>query len=330
MGDLKKTHIGRYEIVRRLRGGSVSNNYEARDPTLSGPESVVYLRQLVPHFVQADPELVTSFLLDARAAAALRHPNIIRVLDHGRVDDDCIVATEWVDGVDVHEMRQAIRWREGEWFPVPAAVDFVIGVARAVHAIGTHEDESGAPNGFLCRTTLVHAVRLTFEGDVKTSVLGWQGRVYPTNPGGILGPKISYLSPEMVGGQTLDLRSDVYLLGILLFWMLTGKNPANGESDFETLERTRTGRLLFALKLKPELDVELVRILERALALSRDDRYPTAEELALALERWRRERDPRFLFDGRRLLLAWLFPEKLAARSLSTELPPEFLSWVNR
>ncbi|WP_257455147.1 serine/threonine protein kinase [Archangium lipolyticum] len=285
MSDIQTTRFGRYELLERLNVGELSMGYRARDTAASGATRDVFIKRVHDYNAEV-PAFVEMFLDAARIAVDLSHDNLVRVLDFGRVAGEYFLALEWVDGHSLCHVRNRARARGQKWLPAPIAVGIAIEICRGMHYLHTRLDARGVPLGFVRQHLYRGNVLVSFEGEVKISHFGIDRRVWPPDEGRLRG-KVVYFSPEQVLGQVLDARSDVYVVGVVLYQMLCGGLPFGvGESEFERLSHAVEGRLVPAREFNPSLDETLLAILQRTLARARDDRYPTAEALQQALSDW--------------------------------------------
>src|ERR1700732_3856389 len=222
--------LGSYEIVSSLGAGGMGEVYRARDENL-GREVAI---KVLPRELASDPDRLRRFEQEARAAAALNHPNILAVYGFSTTEDQApYLVTELLQGQTLRE-----RLQQGE-IPVRKAVEFALQAARglaAAHDRGIVHRDLKPENLFLTRDGIVKILdfglaKLTVpEAASQTSV----ATASFTAGGGGLGPAV-YMSPEQVRGQVVDHRSDIFSLGAILYEMLSGKRAFEGKTAADTM-----------------------------------------------------------------------------------------------
>lgn len=271
--------VSHYEILEKLGGGGMGVVYKARDLRL---ERIVALKFLPPH-LSTDEEAKERFLIEAQAAAALDHPNICTIHEIGETrDGQLFIAMPCYEG-------ETLKQRIGQGpLPVEEALSITTQVARGLaraHERGiTHRDIKPAN------------LMLTAEGNVKIVDFGIAKLtdVSLTRPGATPGT-VAYMSPEQARGETVNGQTDLWSLGVVLYEMLTGERPFRGAQDQVVLHAVLNSEPAPVTAVRPELPPALERVVGRALARGKADRYSTAHDLIADLERVRateKERRP--------------------------------------
>jgi eukaryotic-like serine/threonine-protein kinase len=275
--------LGSYEIVSSLGAGGMGEVYRARDESL-GREVAI---KVLPKELASDPDRLRRFEQEARAAAALNHPNILAVYGFSTTEEHApYLVTELLQGQTLRE-----RLQQGE-IPVRKAVEFALQAARglaAAHDRGIVHRDLKPENLFLTRDGVVKildfglAKLIVPEATSKTSV----ATASFTEVGVVLGTA-GYMSPEQVRGQVVDHRSDIFSLGAILYEMLSGKRAFEGKTAADTMsailkeepaEPSASGRLPPALG----------RMVDRCLEKDPAERFQSARDLAFNLELLSRE-----------------------------------------
>ncbi len=267
---------GRYKIEARLGEGALSTVYAATHELI---EKRVALKVLKQDFV-ADEEIVERFLREAKAASRLSHENIISLSDFGKVPSGApFFVMELLDGRILSD-----RLYEGKGMPIPEALRLITEIGRglaAAHQHGVvHRDLKPDNIGLVRDEDGTEHVKILDFGLAKIA----QENRKLTRVGQVLGTP-EYMSPEQASGQTVDLRSDIFALGILLYRLITGQVPFGGDSFMAIISRVLSERPKPPRSLcqAPELTPELEAVILRALARQPEDRYPTMDAMLEAL-----------------------------------------------
>ena len=287
MAQAPGTVIGRYEIKSLLGEGGMGRVYRAHDTQL-GRE--VALKVLDP-LVAADPERVHRFLQEARAASGLNHPNIIAIYEAGESNGVRFIATELVEGRTLREMLA------GGPLPLAQALDIAAQVASALaaaHAAGiVHRDVKPEnimvrPDGYakvldfgLAKLTDHSASGAHAAPDAAATML-------QTTAGVIMGT-VAYMSPEQARALKVDVRTDCYSLGAVLFEMITGRQPFTGATGTDVMVAILERDAPLELLRREGLPAQLVWVLAKALDKNPDLRHQNAADLRVDLDRIRRD-----------------------------------------
>jgi eukaryotic-like serine/threonine-protein kinase len=256
---------GRYEVESRLGEGGMATVFGGSDRLLGRK---VAIKVLARQYAK-DRTAVERFRREAQAAAGLNHPNVVSVFDTGSDDGVHYIVMERVEG---RTLADIIR-NEGALAPSRAA-DIAVGVCRALSS--AHE------KGMVHRDVKPGNVLLTPQGGVKVADFGI-ARVASvdtlTATGSVMGTA-SYLSPEQARGGSIDARSDIYSLGCVLYEMLTGKPPFDGETPLSIAYKHVEEEPVPPSSLNPAVPPELEAVVGKAMAKDPDDRYRSAGQMA--------------------------------------------------
>ncbi|HEY1833297.1 MAG TPA: Stk1 family PASTA domain-containing Ser/Thr kinase [Solirubrobacteraceae bacterium] len=259
---------GRYRVVSRLGSGGMAEVYLARDELLGREVAVKVLHQ---HFAE-DQEFVERFRREASSAAGLSHPNIVAIFDRGEWNGTYYIAMEYVDG---RSLKALVR-EHGALEP-SAALEIVIQILRAARF--AHR------RGVIHRDLKPHNVLLDDEGRARVTDFGIAraGASDMTMTGSIMGTA-QYLSPEQAQGFAVSATSDIYSVGVILYELLTGVVPFEGETAVAIAFKQVSAVPTPPSTLNPALPASLDAVVLRALAKDPAERYADAEELIAALE----------------------------------------------
>ena len=278
--------LGQYKLVELLAIGGMGLVYRAYDPSL---ERYVAIKVLAPELA-SDPEIAQRFLTEARAAAALNHPNVVHVYTAGKQAGIVYFVMELVTGQQIEALLA-----QQQQLPVREAVEFIRQAALGLQHAHQHGLIHGdvKPANFLVSES--GAVKVTDFGlvqRVKAKAGPATETLYGT-PG--------YISPEAIAGQPTDHRSDIYSLGATLFHMLAGQPPFVGATPEQTLRLHAQAPVPSIQTFNPNVPAALVQIVNRMLAKDPAARYQTYAELLQTLDRYLDERrlaGPRPLLHG--------------------------------
>jgi eukaryotic-like serine/threonine-protein kinase len=260
---------GRYRIERKLGAGGMADVYLAEDQELGRRVAIKILNSRHGN----DDQFIERFRREAKNAAALNHPNIVSIYDRGEAEDTYYIAMEYLDG---RTLKELVVGRGAA--PVNVAVEYARQILSALRFAHRH--------GIVHRDIKPHNVLVDGEGRVKVTDFGIAraGTSQMTETGSIVGTA-QYLSPEQARGGEVDPRSDLYSLGIVLYELLTGKTPFEGETPVEIAMKHLSNTPEPPSKLRPDVPPELDMVVMRALAKNPNDRYQSADEMEGDLDR---------------------------------------------
>ena len=265
--------IGEFKIVKRLGRGGMGAVYEGYDPAL---DRRVAIKTLTAEAI-SDEESRGRFEREARAAAKLQHPNIVTIHKLGnfeRKERKPYIVMEYLGGADLANLIGPDKN-----IPLAEALDIAIQVCRAL--------DFAHRNGVVHRDVKPSNVRYLDDGRIKIMDFGIariEGGNQITRSGVMVGT-LHYMSPEQIKGENIDGRSDVFSTGCILYEMLGGKRPFQGESATAILYKIVNEQPTPIIEINPDLPHEIQDILDRALAKNASSRFQTAGQLATELEK---------------------------------------------
>jgi len=253
--------MGHYEMIAKLGEGGMGAVYRAKDQQTGAVVAV----KVLPKHLASDMDYVVRFRREAELASKLDHPNIVRAIEAGEASGYHYFAMEYVEGYNLAtQLGQAGRIREGE------ALHIVRDVAMALehaHASGLVHRDIKPANVFLAKGGAVKLgdMGLAKETDAEVTQLTQSGMVMGTP---------HYISPEQAEGRRdIDIRSDIYSLGAMLYHMLTGEVPFDGATPLAILNKHLTEDLPWPADINDELTDEVCSLVQRMMAKDREDRY---------------------------------------------------------
>ncbi|HET6890684.1 MAG TPA: protein kinase, partial [Pyrinomonadaceae bacterium] len=275
------TKLGRYEIRSKLGAGGMGEVYLAHDSRLDRKVAV----KILPADVASDPNRMSRFVQEAKAASALNHPNIITIYEIDEADSGHFIATEFIDGETLREHMKRGHMKLSDILDV--AIQTASALAAAHEAGIIHRDIK--PDNIMLRRDGI--VKVLDFGLAKlseytpTEVDSEAPTTAPikTEPGKMVGTVI-YMSPEQARGIQIDARTDIFSHGAMIYQMVTGRLPFEGSNTMDILASILSDKQPPPLaRYTHEAPAELERIVAKALAKERDDRYQSAKDLLIDL-----------------------------------------------
>jgi len=277
------SHLGRYQIIKRLAMGGMAELYLARQTGDGGYEKIVALKRVLPHLTE-DVAFVRMFLNEAKLAAGLDHSNIVHVLDFGSERGEHFMAMEYVHGRNVQQILKAGAQHQG--VPRDVALTIAHEVAAALHYAHERAGPDGRPLGLVHRDVSPSNVLVSFEGDVKLVDFGIAkatAHTRVTRSGAIKG-KLAYMAPEQVRGEETDRRADVFALGVMTYELCTGRRCFTAPGEFALINRVAEARFEKPTSIDPDFPEALEAVIVRALSVDPEDRFESARSMQRALE----------------------------------------------
>ena len=269
----------RYEILEIIGTGGMAVVYKARCHRLNRLVAIKILRD---EYSQ-DEEFRRRFHAESQAVAMLSHPNIVSVYDVSTSDDADYIVMELIDGITLKqymEKKGVLNWKE--------TLHFAIQIAKAL--------DHAHSRGIIHRDIKPHNVMVLKNGSVKVADFGIARVMSKSNTltKEALG-SVHYISPEQAKGGRVDNRSDIYSLGVVMYEMMTGRPPYDGESPVSVAIQHINGKAVMPSTLNPNIPGGLEQIIMKAMAQEPGKRYATAQAMLYDMDEFRK--DPSILFD---------------------------------
>ena len=267
---MSKLLAGRYELIEKIGEGGMAVVYKAKDRLLNRYVAIKILR---PEFTQ-DEQFLESFKRESQAAAGLQHPNIVSIYDVGRTGNINFIVMELVDGRPLSDLI-----KEKGRLDYKTTIDIAKQMASALSIAHKHQ--------IIHRDVKPHNIMITSDGVAKLTDFGIARAVsnatMVADTSKIIG-SVHYFSPEQARGAYVDERSDIYSLGIVMFEMLTGRVPFDGETPVEVALKHINEDVPSPAKLVPGIPPALDKIVLKATDKYQTERYKSVDEMLEALK----------------------------------------------
>jgi serine/threonine protein kinase len=276
----------RYRVIEKLESGGMAEVFRAESEGLQGFRKQVAIKRVLPH-LSSKKKFISMFLDEARLSAQLSHSNCVQVFDIGVGDSAFFIVMEFVDGANLKAIIEHLR-KTGKDFPIEVAVYICVEICKGL--VYAHEltDSNGVALHIVHRDMSPPNVLITKHGEIKIVDFGLakaNTQLEKSEPGIIKG-KFSYLSPEAAMGQEVDLRTDVFAVGIILWELLSGQRLFLGDTDFQTVKKVQAAAVPSISAINKKVPPDLEKIIIRALARDPSQRYPDARSLGSELSRF--------------------------------------------
>lgn len=330
--------LGRYRICMPLGRGGMGVVYLGRTEGAAGFSRPVVIKRIISA-LSGDPQSTALFVREARILSNLQHPGVVQVLDFGEEDDAYVMVLEYVHGYNLRQWLRVFA-SEGRPFPVESAIVILLRILDALHYAHTLTRADGTPLDIVHRDVSPENILIGLQGYVKLADFGIarmadEGSEYRTQDGMFKG-KLPCMPPEIYHGEPASSCSDVYAAGVLLYHVLSGKNPFAGSEMSETVRKVLAYSPPPISRLRQDVPPGLDEVLAKALEKDPERRFQTAAEFASALSALRalpeEQSAARLLEDIRRdfsglprLLGVTALEQRDAAWREQPESPPDVL-----
>ncbi|HEX4404223.1 MAG TPA: serine/threonine-protein kinase [Polyangia bacterium] len=280
----KGVQFGRYTLLDRLGEGGMAEVYTAATFGAEGFRRTFVVKRLRAELAR-EPSVVAQFIDEANLASTLVHSNIIPVFDFGKVGDEYFMAQEYILGRDLVRLTGRVVERTGQ--PLAPIVVYYAAAEtlKALEYSHTKLGENGRPLAIVHRDVSPANILVSARGEVKLfdfGIVKAEGRVTKTQHGVVKG-NVSFMSPEQARGIDVDARADLFSLGLVMYYCLTGEVLYHGNTTYELLVKAATGPGAEELARIAALPAPADEIVRRALETDPAQRFQTAGDFAAAL-----------------------------------------------
>jgi serine/threonine protein kinase len=269
----------RYHVVSKIAHGGMAEIFLALQQGEQGFQKPVVLKRILPALAE-DQKFVRMFVDEAHIASTLNHSNLVQVLDLGKSGGQYFLVLEFVDGWSLEQIRRRALQAKLK-LPVPLALYIIGALCRGLAYVHTRE-RNGKPLGIVHRDVTPQNVLISQQGEVKLADFGIAKAVGKTERSatGIIKGKFAYMSPEQSLAGPLDGRSDLFSVGTVLYLLVTGKKPFDGATDADVIMQVRRAKPEKPSTIVRDLNVDVERLINRALRADPGKRWQSAEQMA--------------------------------------------------
>jgi eukaryotic-like serine/threonine-protein kinase len=278
--------FGRYELLELVGEGAMAQVYRARQSGPMGFSKQVAIKRLRTGSTRRDRKELESLVNEARLGGQLRHPHLVEVYGCDVHDGSFFIAMEFVEGWTLDDVIWTFV-EQGQDIPLVAVLDMLRQLARGLAYAHSAEDQDGQPMNLVHRDLKPQNIFLDRRGVVKIADFGLAkstANLYQTTEADVTKGSPLYMSPEQVEGASLDRRSDLFAVGSLIIELVTGLRAFEGNSVANTLRKVLDADYREPWEPFARTAPVLVPVVQRLLALNREDRYPDADSLARELD----------------------------------------------
>ena len=287
--------FGKYILLEKLAVGGMAEIYLARSSGASGVGKFVAIKRILPQFTE-QTEFIDMFKDEAKIAVNLAHANVVSIYEFGIEKQAFFLAMEYIEGRNLRQILNKMK-KSSLSFSIEQVLYVIKEVAGGLdHAHRCIDANTGKPLNIIHRDMSPQNVMVSFEGEVKIVDFGIakaETQLETTRAGTLKG-KFGYMSPEQAEGQPVDLRTDVFALGIVLWELLANDRLFVANNEVNTLRKIRDCQIPSLRKINPNIAPELERIVGKALAKDRNLRYQTSAAFHRDLSRFLNRQYPDF------------------------------------
>ena len=272
--------LGKYQLVAEIARGGMGIVYLAIARGPARFHKLLVIKQLKPDLAE-DPVFLEMFLEEARLAARLNHPNIVQTYEIGSDEDRHYMVMDYLEGIP---LARILKKRSPD-FTLAMRIRVACEVLQGLQYAHSLADFDGRPLGIVHRDATPHNVFITYDGQVKLVDFGIAKATDSTveTATGVMKGKPAYMSPEQISGNA-DARADLFSIGVMLWEAVAGRRMWERRTDVEIVAATIKGEIPSIREAAPNAPPELLRIIERALAVPAEARYASAAEFLTDLE----------------------------------------------
>lgn len=287
--------FGKYILLERLAMGGMAEIYLSRSLAAAGVSKFFAIKRILPQYSE-QIEFIDMFKDEAKIAVNLSHANIVSIFEFGMERQAFYLAMDYVEGSNLRQILNKMK-KSGVTFSIEQVIYIIKEVAAGLDAAHRCIDsQTGKPLNIIHRDMSPQNVMISYEGEVKVVDFGIakaETQIETTRAGTLKG-KFGYMSPEQAEGQSIDLRTDIFALGIVFWELLANDRLFVANNEVNTLRKIRDCQIPSLRKINPNIPQELERIVSKALAKDRNLRYQTCAAFQRDLSKFLNRQYPDF------------------------------------
>jgi uncharacterized membrane protein affecting hemolysin expression/tRNA A-37 threonylcarbamoyl transferase component Bud32 len=269
--------IGPYLLKEKIGKGGMAEMFLADYIREDGFRRKVAVKKVLPHLAE-NQDFIKMFIREARLAALLQHPNIVQILDFGKIQDVYVIAMEYIDGKNLGEIMAQLK----EGLPVDLSIFLIMRICMGLqHSHTKTDDKTGESLHIVHRDISPQNMMVSLLGEVKITDFGISKACSEPSmtQAGVIKGKLSYLSPEQALGQEVDHQADIYALGLVFYEILSYEKVYRFNNHMEAIQSIPKKEIPPLISIRPDIPDELNRIVMKCLEKDKKLRYQSAQEI---------------------------------------------------
>ena len=304
--------FGKYILFEKIAAGGMAEVFLARSNGAGGITKFVAIKRILPQYSD-NPDFIKMFKEEAKIAINLSHSNVVSIFDFGIENSQFFLVMDYVEGKNLRQILNKMK-KTSHKFTIDQVVYMVKEVAAGLdHAHRCLDGSTGKPLNITHRDMSPQNIMVNFEGEIKIIDFGIakaENQMESTKAGTLKG-KFGYMSPEQAEGQAVDLRTDIFSLGIVLWELLANDRLFISNNEINTLRKIRDCQIPSLRKINPNISPELETIVQKALARDRNLRYQTGGAFHRDLNRFLNRSYPDFSHQDFSVFIKTLYADEI-------------------
>ncbi len=305
--------FGKHILLERIAMGGMAEIFLAKSSGAGGISKFSAIKRILPQY-SGNTDFISMFKDEAKINVNLSHSNIVPIYEFGVEAGQFYILMEYVNGKNLRQILNRMQKESDTYFSIDQIVNIIKDVAAGLdHAHRCLDGTTGKPLNIIHRDMSPQNIMISFEGEIKVVDFGIakaESQQEATKAGTLKG-KFAYMSPEQATGESIDLRTDIFSLGIVLWELLAKERLFVAESEIGTLKKIREGKIPSIRKLNPNVPEELEKIVNKSLTKSTTDRYQTCADFQKDLNKFLNVQYPEFSSQDFSIFIKSLYADEI-------------------